>query len=230
MKDNGCPYCTNTELLSGFNDLQTRVGGIDALWDYVRNKLLPNQVIATVNATAYLFCSEGHSYEATINGSTGEISTCPYCNNRELLPGYNDLQTRVGGIDALWDYVRNKLLPNQVIATVNATAYLFCSEGHSYEATINGRTSEISSCPYCNKKLPIVGETDLLSVHPELRERYDQAKNKKPPELHFPYSPSVVSWVCENNHSFRAPIREMAMRWRCKECDRERRKSRRCLR
>ena len=224
----GCPCIFGKKVYEEQNSLQAVYPNFVREWDWKNNDKFPSQYTAYSNQEVYWICPKCQgSYPARIDNRTLKGDGCPYCTNKELLIGVNDLQTRVDGITALWDYTRNELFPSQVIATVNAKAYLFCSQGHSYEATINGKTSEISRCPYCNKKLPIVGETDLLSLHQELCERYDRTKNKKPPELCFADSPSVVSWICDNNHSFRAPIREMVMRWHCKECDKERRKSRR---
>lgn len=222
-----CPYCNNRKLLTGFNDLQTVFPSILNLWDYENNLLRPDQIIAKAIVKAFLLCSKKHSYEATINAGTGDISTCPYCNNRELLTGFNDLLTVFPEINEQWDTTKNKTGPDLIHATAEVKAYLLCPNGHSYRAIIKPRERENSTCPYCNHKLPVIGESDLLTKHPELKDRWDYSENAKPPQLYFPESRSRKSWLCEKKHSFKAPIHKMAMRFRCPECVKEQKKARR---
>ena len=42
-------------------------------------------------------------------------------------------------------------------------------------------------------------------------------------DKHYTYA-NLRQWLCENGHSFQAPIREMALRWRCPHCERKRTK------
>ena len=222
-----CPYCNYRKLLVGFNDLQTVFPGILDLWDYKNNPLRPDQIVAKAIVKAFLLCSKKHSYEATINAGTGDISTCPYCNNRELLTGFNDLLTVFPEINEQWDTTKNKTGPDLIHATVEVKAYLVCPNGHSYRANIKPRERAISICPYCSYKLPVIGESDLLTKHPELKKHWDYSKNMKPPELYFPDSRSRKSWLCEEKHSFKAPIQKMAMRFRCPVCAKERKRAKR---
>ena len=79
-----------------------------------------------------------------------------------------------------------------------------------------------NTCPYCDEKLPVAGETDLATLHPDLIKWWDRSKNEKPPERYFPDSSVRAYWFCEDGHRFRAPIREMVLRWRCPHCERKR--------
>lgn len=47
-------------------------------------------------------------------------------------------------------------------------------------------------------------------------------EKQKIPEEYFPDSTTRVWRKCDNGHSFRAPIREMVLRWRCPKCERKR--------
>lgn len=80
-----------------------------------------------------------------------------------------------------------------------------------------------SKCPYCQKRKPIVGETDQATTHTELIKRWNFSKNKKGPESYFSDSSTSVWWECEVGHSFRFPIREEVLRWRCPYCEGSRR-------
>lgn len=48
-----------------------------------------------------------HSWEASPNSRTNMESGCPFCSNKKVLPGFNDLETRIPEIAALWDYDKN---------------------------------------------------------------------------------------------------------------------------
>ena len=51
---------------------------------------------------------------------------CPYCANRKLLPGFNDLQTLLPEfVKNHWDFERNKgiIEPNEVFCFSNKLAY-----------------------------------------------------------------------------------------------------------
>lgn len=219
LKDDGCPFCANKQVLTGFNDLLTAFPSIIYLWDNSANDEDPSSILATINTQGWLLCSSGHSYLATINGYTREYTSCPYCNNRELLTGFNDLLTVFPDIQDKWHYDANQIAPDLFLALSKVKAFVCCSARHSYLATVEPYKHKISTCPYCSGLLPIVGETDLTTTNPELCERWDYEGNPRGPELCFPSSSSRVSWRCENGHTFQAPIRNMAIKFRCRECE-----------
>ena len=39
-------------------------------------------------------CSKGHSYKAAVGSRTQMRSGCPYCANKKVLPGFNNLKTK----------------------------------------------------------------------------------------------------------------------------------------
>ena len=93
-KGTGCPYCAGNKVLVGFNDLQTLFPELEKEWDYEKN----NRDIETISAhsgyKAWWICANNHSYLAKVNDRTKSKGTgCPYCANRKVLIGYNDLFT-----------------------------------------------------------------------------------------------------------------------------------------
>ena len=89
----GCPYCTGKYHTPGVNDLQNVNPKLAEEWDYDKNApLLPGFVAPNDNRKVLWRCSLGHSWSATVahrNGGCG----CPYCTNRIVLEGFNDLAT-----------------------------------------------------------------------------------------------------------------------------------------
>jgi rubrerythrin len=54
-----------------------------------------------------------------------------------------------------------------------------------------------SGCPFCAPNgLVIKGETDLLTVYPEIAAEWDFSRNKQKPDEYRPYSNKSVYWLC----------------------------------
>lgn len=103
----GCPYCNNFKALPGYNDLATLYPEISLQWDYERNgELRPCDVTAGSQKKVYWKCEKGHAWDARVRSRTlGQ--GCPYCNNRRILLGYNDLMTLNPELAKEWCYEKN---------------------------------------------------------------------------------------------------------------------------
>lgn len=164
-------------------------------------------------------CKNGHSFSASpANRSKG--TDCPYCKGKLPVVGVNDLATICPSVAAEWDIVGNKgLLPEHFLPNSHEEVCWRCNEGHEWAQKIYERTNG-SQCPYCKRRKPIVGEDDLLTKAHHLASYWSYSKNKKKPEEYFSDSSATVWWECDEGHSFRFPIYEMAIRWRCPNCER----------
>lgn len=80
--------------------------------------------------------------------------SCPYCKNRKLLRGFNDLTTTYPELAAEWDFERNgDLRPTDVIASSNKRVWWKCGEGHGWSGLIANRARKGKAdpgCPYCS--------------------------------------------------------------------------------
>lgn len=63
-------------------------------WDYEKNdpNLLPDKISTGSNRKVWWKCSKGHSWQDTVVRRT-HGKKCPYCTNKRVLAGYNDLGT-----------------------------------------------------------------------------------------------------------------------------------------
>ena len=61
----------------------------------------------------YWICKKNHSYLATPYSRTNG-SGCPYCSNKRILKGYNDLATTNPELLEIWDYDKNKIKPSEI--------------------------------------------------------------------------------------------------------------------
>jgi hypothetical protein len=143
-KISGCPFCSNNKVLTGFNDLATEHPNVASEafdWD-------PRLIISGSNKKLKWICKLGHIWLASPDQRTGDRkSGCPYCANKKLLTGFNDLATRFPTIAAEadgWD-------PKKVI-TGHLKRKWKCSKGHSWKADVLSRTSTMKTgCPSCAK-------------------------------------------------------------------------------
>lgn len=151
----GCPVCTGRQALAGENDLATPYPDIAAQWDEEKNGVLhPNNVTAGSNRRVWWRCEKGHSYRAVIAQRVQRRDGCPYCANRKVLPGFNDLATAAPLVAKQWHEALNgALTPEMVTAGSHKKAWWQCSYGHVWKATIYSRAGvQQCGCPVCAGK------------------------------------------------------------------------------
>lgn len=149
----GCPICSGYAVQKGYNDLETLYPLVAAEWNYEKNNALtPDQVVAGSNRLVWWRCSLGHEWRAVIVDRTVGTNGCPYCSNRKVLAGFNDLATLEPEIAAQWHPTLNgELLPTQVTAGSSRRIWWVCSEGHVWRTSVANRTNakKRTGCPVC---------------------------------------------------------------------------------
>ena len=153
----GCPYCAGNKVLPGFNDLASQLPEMAAQWNYEKNgPLIPERIHAQSNKKVWWKCDKGHEWNVSLTSrfsrDRNHIAGCPYCTNRLVLPGFNDLETRFPALAKEWDYEKNNCNPSEVLAGAVKQIYWKCSFGHSWRASIVSRTHMHSGCPVCDRE------------------------------------------------------------------------------
>ena len=77
---------------------------------------------------------------------------CPYCVNKKVLVGFNDLASIEPKIAAEWHPTLNgALTPEKVTAGSNRKVWWLCPEGHVWRTAISNRTNakKRTGCPVC---------------------------------------------------------------------------------
>lgn len=144
-----CPICSSKRLLIGFNDLETKYPEIAAQWDYESNyPILPSDVMPNTAKKYWWKCDKGHVWDATPNSRTHMNSGCPYCSHQKLLKGYNDLATSYPNVLIEWDYDKNTIEPDEIMAHTMKKVWWKCKSGHEYLMSTASKTSG-SGCPIC---------------------------------------------------------------------------------
>ncbi len=178
-------------------------------WDIVENQGI-NYKKYTLFSHKKVFwkCERGHKWSSEIWKRVQRGDGCPYCSGKRVIPGETDLQTLKPEIAKEWDYKQNNgLFPTEVRPHSNKKVFWICSKGHSYKSIISDRTRG-KGCPYCSGNLPIKGENDLATKHPELVKEWDFENNSKLPDEYTCGSSKKVSWICEKGHKWNSTIKD----------------------
>ena len=149
----GCPICTNSIVLEGFNDLATTHPDLSKQWHPAKNfPLEPTCIFAGSGQKAWWQCSQhsDHEWQATISSRSSQGVGCPICAGQQLLQGFNDLATTHPKIANEWHPNKNHhLTPKQVMAGSKKRVWWQCSvdSGHEWETAISNRLR--TGCPSC---------------------------------------------------------------------------------
>ncbi len=192
VNGNGCPTCSNRKVLVGFNDLTTTDPDLAVQahqWD-------PKTVTAGSEKKLAWQCDFGHVWLTTVaNRKKG--SGCLVCNNQQVLPGFNDLETLFPEIAKTafnWD-------PKTVTPKSGKKAEWICNLGHVWTSIIASRTKG-HGCPQCSGHSVITGTNDLATVNPALAQEADGWD----PTVVMPGTPKKMNWICAEGHKWSASV------------------------
>lgn len=161
----GCPYCSNSKVLEGYNDLKTwctENNREDLLneWDYEKNEQSPSQISAHNGKKVWWRCSLGHEWDSIIGSRTSTVrpSGCPYCSNppKRILVGFNDFESwcRHNSKEYLlkeWNDERNTdITPKDVTYGSGTKVWWKCNRGHEWRVSPSNRVQG-TGCPVCSR-------------------------------------------------------------------------------
>ena len=201
----GCPFCSGHRVIPGVNDMATTHPEAAAQadgWD-------PSTIMAGNNKRFAWKCELGHRWQTSaLNRMYGR--GCPYCTNRKLLPGFNDLATthpEVAEQADGWD-------PSSVFFGSGPLRDWKCELGHTWRTSCNSRTSQNLGCPYCGNQRVWPGFNDLATTHPHLLNEVDG------------WDPTVISagsnkrmpWKCVEGHKWMGALSDRKAGTGCPTC------------
>jgi hypothetical protein len=191
QQKSGCPYCSGHKVLPGFNDLETthpKLAQTADGWD-------PKTVSAGSHKKVHWVCVKGHSFSAIVKSRIRNVDGgCPICDNKKVLPGFNDLATthpRIAKESDGWD-------PKTVVSGSNRKLKWRCELGHNWLETPNKRVGRGDSCPICSSHKILIGFNDLATTHPHIAKESDGWD----PTRIFAGSNKKYKWKCSVGHSY----------------------------
>ena len=151
-------------------------------------------------------CDAGHRYESTNKHRarlSSESAACPFCNNRLVLAGFNDIDTlRPDLAEQLVDQsLRTSLMPGQ-----RQIVEWCCSLGHQWSAGISRRAASNglgSGCPFCAGVRVWPGFNDLQTTEPHLAA---QLFNQELASTLSRGSGKKVEWQCVYGHRWMSTV------------------------
>ena len=193
-----------------------------AEWDYEKNNLIglfPDKLLHKSNKKAWWKCPYGHSWQMEIYHRT-DGRTCPFCANKRVLIGFNDLTTLYPELAKEWHPEKNIGLniSDFVIGSAKKVWWKCAVCECEWRAEIRHRTQRNSGCPECAKvqrgqtrrKSNLKNGTPLND--PILLSEWDYEKNNKSPENYLPGSNETVWWKCSKcNYNWQAKISNRAI-------------------
>jgi hypothetical protein len=204
-KGRGCPFCSGKQVLAGFNDLQTKFPdvAVEAYeWD-------PTTVTKSSNQKKDWKCKEGHIYSSTVNNRTNQGGGCPFCSGKQVLAGFNDLQSQFPDIAAEayeWD-------PTTITTSTSQKRNWRCIKGHMYSSMVSNRTRG-KGCPFCSGKQVLAGFNDLQSQFPDIAaEAYEWD-----PETITAKSNQKKDWKCSEGHIYSSTVSSRTGGSECPVC------------
>lgn len=205
----GCPVCAGKSVVKGYNDLKTQHPELARQWNTERNgSLTPEDVTSGSTRKVWWRCEKGHEWQTPIKTRAVQGASCPYCANKLIIRGFNDLAALYPELAAQWDRERNGALePENVFAGSNRRVWWRCEKGHAWQAVIGSRTNQDSGCPYCTGRRVLVGFNDLATVYPTIANQWHPALNGelKPTDV-TPGCNKRVWWICEEGHIWKTKI------------------------
>ena len=184
-------------------------------WDWEKNNAIdPSNLMLGSGKKVWWKCKEGHEWQAVVS-NRNKGSGCPYCRGKEVLVGYNDLETKMPDLALEWHPTKNEeISPENISIGSNRKVWWQCKKNHEWNAAIKERVRG-NGCPYCTGKMPIKGVNDLQTVESELALEWHPTKNRElKPNNVLPGSDKKVWWQCREGHEWRATIKNRT-RGRC---------------
>ena len=149
-----CPHCLERTVQATPGE---RIASVVLAREWVEglNGGLKLHEAKTSRCYRYLWqCRNEHIFPMTL-GARLEGRGCPYCSNRKVMPGFNDVRTRFPQISVDWDGERNAVRPQEVLAA-NRRWWWTCTNSHTYQQTVIGRMTS-RGCKHCPPSLRVAG-------------------------------------------------------------------------
>jgi hypothetical protein len=200
----GCPYCANSAVLAGFNDLATTHPELAA----EAHNWNPTTITAGSNKKREWQCQQGHVWVSTVGHRSGGQG-CAVCAGKQINIGFNDLATTHPELAAEahdWD-------PTTVTAGSVKKREWQCQQGHVWVSTV-GHRSQGQGCSFCAGKQVLIGFNDLATTHPELAA---EAHNWNPTTV-TAGSNKKREWQCELGHLWTAIVKGRSGGQGCPTC------------
>lgn len=103
-----CPLCSGRRVVSGINDLLTIKTRVRKEWN--SKNTISKTLSINSNTKVWWICDKQHEWKALVQSRTQNGRRCPYCTNKKVLTGYNDVFTIKPELKQEWNLRRISLI------------------------------------------------------------------------------------------------------------------------
>ncbi len=157
----------------------------------------PAQITAGTGRKLTWKCLANHNWDTTpAHRLRGQ--GCPFCGNRKVLIGFNDLETTHPDVASEadgWD-------PKTFTAGSHTQMDWKCKFGHTWKVAVEYRTRGGTNCPTCAGKKANKGFNDLASAFPNIAA---EAEGWDPTTV-TPSSSKKLNWKCLKGHIYSSAV------------------------
>ena len=181
-------------------------------WNWEKNLIyVPNELSFGSSKKVWWKCEKGHEWEAVIHTRSKGVG-CPYCSNRKVLKGFNDIATTNPKLLTEWNYKKNSeigITPYEVSHGSTKKVWWKCKYGHEYEIPIVQKINGNVNCPICSNQKVLKGFNDFVTKHPTLMKEWNYEKNDKlgiKPDEIVMGGKNKIWWKCDKGHEWQSII------------------------
>ena len=209
-RDEPCPYCSDREILAGFNDIPSLYPNLASLFAADKNTDVDIcELSPTDLRSVWWRCQYGHEWKRSVKDQNRSTNPCPVCSGHQVLSGFNDLATTHPELADQWNHNRNvDLHPTDVSYGYSKTVWWVCEKGHEWEAVVSNR-SRGAGCPLC-PRTPI-------PLHLRMQWHPDKNGDVLPEDISAGSS-FKAWWICEKGHEWRTSVANRYKGSGCHEC------------
>lgn len=153
-----CPACSYTHPIKGYNTVADLFIDIAKQWSS-SNKYRPDELMPSSGEVVRLICPDcGGEHSARVYQATAGKTSCPYCSDKFVLPGFNSFAVKHPDLLEEWDYTNNYILadPDTISEHCRIRVWFRCRKHPSheeYEMTVEKRVRYKlrghNPCPMC---------------------------------------------------------------------------------
>lgn len=192
-----CPTCTGYKR----NNLKAIAPHIANEWHPTKNENISLLYINhEVKELFWWQCEHGHEWQATPKQQLTRKHRCPYCSDKKLWSGFNDLKTRYPKLAQQWHPTKNgNLTPEKLLPKDKRIIYWQCQHGHEFSYSTPYFIRLNGECPTCKKT--------LSNFNPELAAQWHPTKNGDlTPDDVTSSSDLKVWWLAPCGHEWQTKI------------------------
>jgi len=211
-RETGCPVCSGRRV-SPARNLAALYPEVAATWHPTANApLTPDEVSPASGKRVWWRCAAGHEWQVAVANRV--MYDCPFCSGRRVTAA-TSLAALYPNVAREWHPSRNGTrTPETVKPRSSIPVWWQCAREHSWETTVNSRTTSKTGCPYCTGKRPW-SEHNLAVVRPELAREWHPTRNGTVTA----HSSHRAWWRCDDcGHEWQASVNNRARGAACPAC------------